>query len=173
MSLFAASLHGHAGNHLEIAPNYRCWVLIEPRPASDPEIVALLTAQQQEIIEREIAAVGGFVSDYQLHDGIRYLGAAVSGRLVACAAIQPVDARTAEVKRMYVRPMYRRRGIARQVLAALEELAWTSGYTVLRLETGDYLPEVVKLYTSSGYLPIPCYGEYAGNPNSVCFEKCR
>jgi len=146
-------------------------VLIEPRPAADPEIVALVTAQQQEIAEREIAAVGSRVSNYPLHDGIQYLGAVVDGRLVGCGAIQPLDRETAEIKRMYVAPAYRGRGIARQLLAALEELAASGGRRVLRLETGDFMPEAVKLYASSGYQPIPTYGEYAGNPNSVCFEK--
>jgi putative acetyltransferase len=146
-------------------------VLIEPRPATDPELVALVTAQQQEIAEREIAEVGSRVSNYPLYEGITYLGAVVDGRLVGCGAIQPLDAGTAEIKRMYVRPSYRGRGIARQVLAALEELAWSAGHTTLRLETGDFMPEAVKLYTSSDYVPIPTYGEYAGNPNSVCFEK--
>jgi putative acetyltransferase len=146
-------------------------VLIEPRPVDDAEIVCLIAAQQQEIAAREVAHVGSRVSNYPLYDGIRYLGAVIDGRLVGCGAIQPLDAGVAEIKRMYVRPSYRGRGIARQVLAALEELAWSAGHTVLRLETGDFMPEAVKLYRSSGYLPIPTYGEYAGNPNSVCFEK--
>jgi putative acetyltransferase len=146
-------------------------VLIEPRPETDPEIIALITAQQQEIAEREVAAVGSRVSNYPLHDGIRYLGAVVDRRVVGCGAIQPIDAQTGEIKRMYVRPAYRGRGIARQVLVALEELAWSDGLRTLRLETGDFMPEAVKLYASSGYEPIPTYGEYAGNPNSVCFEK--
>jgi putative acetyltransferase len=148
-------------------------VLIEPRQETDPEIIALITAQQQEIAEREIAAVGSRVSNYPLHHGIRYLGAVVDGRLVGCGAIQPIDGQTGEIKRMYVRPAYRGRGIARQVLAALEELAWSDGLNTLRLETGDFMPEAIKLYASSGYDPIPTYGEYAGNPNSVCFEKRR
>jgi putative acetyltransferase len=161
----------HTGNLPEKKVDYRRSVLIEPRPATDPEIIALITAQQQEIAVREVAELGSRVSNYPLHDGIRYLGAVVDRRLVGCGAIQPLDGQTAEIKRMYVRPAYRGRGIARQVLAALEELAWSDGHTALRLETGDFMPEAVKLYTSSGYRPIPTYGEYAGNPNSVCFEK--
>jgi GNAT superfamily N-acetyltransferase len=151
--------------------HYRRPVLIERRPATDPELVALITAQQRELVAREIAEVRSRVSNYPLHNGIRFLGAVVDRRLVGCGAIQAMDARTAEIKHMYVRPAYRRRGIARQVLAALEELAWSAGHTTLRVATGDYMPEAVKLYTSSGYLPIPTYEEYAGNPNSVCFEK--
>ena len=75
------------------------------------------------------------------------------------------------MKRMYVRPAYRGRGIARQLLSALEELAFQQGHSVLRLETGSYLPAAIGLYTSGGYQPIPVYGEYVDNPYSVCFAK--
>ena len=148
-------------------------MLIEPRAATDPEIVALITAQQREIAEMEIVKVGSRVSNYPLRNDIRYLGAVIDGRLVGCGALQLLDGTAAEIKRMYVRPAYRGRGIARQVLAALEELAWADGRTVLRLETGDFMPDAIKLYTSSGYRQIPPFGEYAENPTgvSVCFEK--
>ena len=72
---------------------------------------------------------------------------------------------------MYVRPAYRGRGIARQLLAALEELAFRQGHSVVCLETGTYLPAAIGLYTSAGYDRIPVYGEYVDNPYSVCFAK--
>ncbi|HEV7965344.1 MAG TPA: GNAT family N-acetyltransferase, partial [Actinoplanes sp.] len=77
----------------------------------------------------------------------------------------------AEIKRMFVRPAYRGRGIARQLVVALEEEALAAGRPILRLETGTYLPAALALYRSAGYLPIPVFGEYVGNPFSVCFEK--
>ena len=72
---------------------------------------------------------------------------------------------------MYVRPAYRGRGIARQLLVALEEEALHAGYAQLRLETGTYLPAAIGLYRSAGYQPIAAYGEYVHNPYSVCFAK--
>lgn len=143
-------------------------MLIESRPYTDPELAALVTAQQWELrqadgeLDGQVTVVRG--------DG-RYLVGVLDRRVVACGAIQALDADTAEIKRMYVRPAYRGRGIARQLLAALEELAFLAGHTVLRLETGSYLPAAIGLYQSSGYGEIPVYGEYAGNPYSVCFEK--
>jgi GNAT superfamily N-acetyltransferase len=77
----------------------------------------------------------------------------------------------AELKRMYVRPAYRGRGIARQLIVALEEEILAADRPVIRLETGTYLPAAISLYRTSGYRPIPVYGEYAGNPLSICFEK--
>jgi putative acetyltransferase len=76
-----------------------------------------------------------------------------------------------ELKRMYVRPAFRGRGIARQLIVAIEEEALAAGRPVIRLETGNYLPAAVALYQSSGYHQIPAYGPYIGNPSSRCFEK--
>ena len=90
---------------------------------------------------------------------------------MACGAWQPLEPGVAELKRMYVRPAYRGRGIARQLVVALEEEAFAAGRPVLRLETGTYLTRAIALYRSAGYRPIPVYGEYVGNPYSVCFEK--
>jgi len=145
-------------------------VLIEARPSTDPELAALVAAQQRELRDRELAQ-GTTVCVYPMRDDARYLVVVVDGRAVACGAVQALDAGTAELKRMYVRPAYRGRGIARQLLTALEEMALADGHAVLRLETGDYLYAAIALYTATGYAPIPAYGEYVGNSYSVCFEK--
>lgn len=152
----------------EIAPGYVCPVLIEPRPDTDAELSTLVTSQQRELHEAE-GGVDGQV--YMPHDDARYLVGVVGGRAVACGALQALDEQTGEIKRMYVRPAFRGRGIARQILAALEEMALGEGYSVLRLETGTYLPAAIGFYTSCGYGRIPVFGEYVGNPYSVCFEK--
>ncbi|MEU4333664.1 GNAT family N-acetyltransferase [Micromonospora lupini] len=143
-------------------------MLIESRPATDPEIAALLVAQQRELREAD-GGVDGQV--FVPHDDVRYLAVVVNGRAVACGGLQALDAATGEIKRMYVRPAYRGRGIARQLVAALEECAFRQGHSVVCLETGTYLPAAIGLYTSCGYEPIPVYGEYVGNPYSVCFAK--
>ncbi|MEV4199305.1 GNAT family N-acetyltransferase [Micromonospora globbae] len=143
-------------------------MLIESRPATDPEIAALVTAQQRELREADGGLDGQATAT---HDDIRYLAVVVNGRAVACGGLQALDEETGEVKRMYVRPALRGRGIARQLLAALEELAYQRGHTRICLETGTYLPAAIGLYTSCGYEPIPVYGPYVGNPYSVCFAK--
>ncbi|KXK63526.1 GNAT family N-acetyltransferase [Micromonospora fluostatini] len=143
-------------------------MLIEARPATDPEILALVTAQQRELREAD----GGLDGQATVtRDDIDYLVFVVAGRAVACGGIQELDRTTGELKRMYVRPAFRGRGVGRQLLVALEELAFQRGYQTVCLETGTYLPAAIGLYTSSGYESIPVYGEYVDNPYSVCFAK--
>ena len=143
-------------------------MLIESRASSDAELAALVIAQQKELSEAD-GGLDGAV--YMPHDDALYLVVALHGRAVACGAWQPLEPGVAELKRMYVRPAFRGRGIARQLIVALEEEALADGRPVLRLETGTYLPAAIGLYRSAGYVPIPVFGEYVGNPFSVCFEK--
>ena len=77
----------------------------------------------------------------------------------------------AEVKRMYVAPSGRRRGLARAVLAHLEETARNSGAAVIVLETGIAQPEAIALYESSGYEQVEKFGHYAWSPKSRCYGK--
>lgn len=90
---------------------------------------------------------------------------------VGCGALRPLDSDMTEVKRMYVKPAFRGLGYARKLLEFLESTARATGCTVVRLETGTKQPEAIGLYDSSGYQPIPAYGEYIGNPFSLCYEK--
>jgi ribosomal protein S18 acetylase RimI-like enzyme len=78
---------------------------------------------------------------------------------------------SAEIKRMYVAPLGRRRGLARAVLAHLEETARAAGADVMVLETGTAQPEAVALYESSGYEPIERFGHYAWSPKNLCYGK--
>lgn len=78
---------------------------------------------------------------------------------------------SAEIKRMYVAPHGRRRGLARAVLAHLEETARDAGADVIVLETGTAQPEAIALYESSGYAPVEKFGHYAWSPKSRCFGK--
>ncbi|GHH07899.1 GNAT family N-acetyltransferase [Streptomyces lanatus] len=77
----------------------------------------------------------------------------------------------AELKRMYVVDAMRGRGLARRVLAALEEDARAAGRVRMVLETGANQPEAVALYTSSGYEPCGKFGYYRFHELSLCYAK--
>lgn len=77
----------------------------------------------------------------------------------------------AELKRMYVAEGMRGRGLARRILAALEEDARAAGRLRMVLETGTQQPEAVALYTSSGYEPCEKFGYYRFHDSSLCYAK--
>jgi GNAT superfamily N-acetyltransferase len=78
---------------------------------------------------------------------------------------------TAELKRMYVAPAARGRGVARAVLGAVERSARDHGRKRIILECGDRQPEAIALYTSSGYEQIPNFGFYRDAPGCVSFGR--
>jgi GNAT superfamily N-acetyltransferase len=90
---------------------------------------------------------------------------------VACGGFRYYDDGVAEVKRVFVRPDYRGRGISRQLMELLENHAREQGYRVLILETNGLLVPAMKLYESLGYKVIPNYGPYKDMPESVCMRK--
>jgi GNAT superfamily N-acetyltransferase len=76
-----------------------------------------------------------------------------------------------EVKRVYVRPHFRKHGLSRRIMDHLEAYAISQGVTIVRLETGVYQPEAIGLYEHMGYQRIPPFGEYVFDPLSLYFEK--
>jgi GNAT superfamily N-acetyltransferase len=77
----------------------------------------------------------------------------------------------AEIKRMYVTPGARGRGVGRFILDELEAVARQLGIRRLVLETGPRQPEALALYRRAGYVEIPLFGEYVGAEFSVCMAK--
>ncbi|MER5224721.1 GNAT family N-acetyltransferase [Streptomyces flaveus] len=77
----------------------------------------------------------------------------------------------AEIKRMYVIEEARGNGLARRILAALEDDARAAGRTRMVLETGTKQPEAIALYASSGYEPCAKFGHYRFHDSSRCFAK--
>jgi len=90
---------------------------------------------------------------------------------ICCGAIKVYDKTTMEIKRMFVLSSYRRNGLAKLTLKALEEWTKELGYTRCILETGTMLPEAIQLYQKERYKRIPNYDQYIGIETSRCFEK--
>lgn len=100
-----------------------------------------------------------------------FLVAWLDGEPVGSGAVRRLGDDQAEIKRMYVVPEARRQGIARALLAALEEEARRLGVAALILETGERQPEAIALYHSAGFERCPCWGDYLASPLAVCFAK--
>jgi GNAT superfamily N-acetyltransferase len=88
-----------------------------------------------------------------------FLIARQDGVAVACGALKVQDRGYGELKRMWVAPDMRGKGIARRMLAALEAQAWAAGVRVLRLDTSRHLPEAHALYIRNGYVEIAAYND--------------
>jgi putative acetyltransferase len=90
---------------------------------------------------------------------------------VGCGAFKIITNDTVEIKRMYVQPEYRGKGIAIAILQELENWAKQRNYTNCTLETGNRMQDAIALYKKAGYEIIPNYGQYIGVENSVCMTK--
>jgi GNAT superfamily N-acetyltransferase len=141
-------------------------------PFDAPESALLINEVQAEYVAR----YGGVdetpvdPTEFAPPNGIFVVGWDICD-LVACGGVRLVEPGVAELKRMYVRVAARRRGIARMLLARLEDEAHAIGATTLRLETGLRQPEAIALYTSAGYVATEPFGFYAGAPESRHYAK--
>ncbi|NUO56537.1 MAG: GNAT family N-acetyltransferase [Hamadaea sp.] len=139
---------------------------VEKRELGDPDLAALLDAAFAQLVARY-----GAEGRSHVQTDASYLVAVVDGQAVACVALQHADDETGEVKRMFVSPAYRGRGLARALLAAVEDEGRARGYQTIRLTTGNQQPEAMALYESSGYAETPRYGKYVGQLWTHCYAK--
>jgi ribosomal protein S18 acetylase RimI-like enzyme len=95
--------------------------------------------------------------------------AKIENECIACVAIRKINNETAELKRMFVRPAYRKQGIGKILLQKAIELAKAANYSCIRLDTLNYMDAAISLYNQFGFYEIP---PYYHNPNAtaVYFE---
>jgi len=144
----------------------------------EPDVVALVARVQEEYVSRYGGPDESPVDPtmFDPPDGL-FLLAYLDGVPVGTGAWRrsPVLALGgslgAEIKRMYVVPEHRGQGLARRILAELEDTAAAAGFDLLVLETGLMQPEAIALYESSGYVRIPGFGHYRDSDLSRCFGK--
>lgn len=90
---------------------------------------------------------------------------------VGCGAFKEYEPTVAEIKRMFVLPERRGKGIASTVLNTLEIWAKENGFQHAILETSNQLTNAISLYQKSGFEVIPNYGQYIDVESSVCMKK--
>lgn len=147
---------------------------IEEAAWDDPDVQRLTDDQQAEIIELYGGKTEPGRPPSAADISVVLVARDDDGTPVGCGALRALGDGAAEVKRMYVVPAARRRGVSRVLLVALEEAARTRGWTTLRLETGPLQTAAVALYESGGYRPIAAFGGYADDPratHSLFFER--
>jgi putative acetyltransferase len=102
---------------------------------------------------------------------VTFLVARQDDRIVGCAAIRYHGQDYAEIKRMFVIPEARGRGIGRHLIEQLQRMAVESGYSLLRLETGRKQAEAISLYRAAGFVERGPFGAYPDSPMSLFLEK--
>jgi GNAT superfamily N-acetyltransferase len=93
--------------------------------------------------------------------GGRFLVAYRDGGPIGCGGLRRLDPHSGEIKRLYVAPAARGRGVARRLLDELEAAAREIGYHRVRLDTGAGQPDALALFRGAGYEEIE---DYNGNP---------
>jgi putative acetyltransferase len=102
---------------------------------------------------------------------MRFVSASVDDVVLGCGGIW-LHEDYAEVKRVYVSPKMRGLGLAKKIMARLEDEARAAGMKIARLETGIYQPEALGLYRALGYADRGPFGDYpTDDPMSVFMEK--
>ncbi|AHI00742.1 GNAT family N-acetyltransferase [Kutzneria viridogrisea] len=137
-----------------------------------PDAVVLTEQVQQEYVRRYGSADSTPMdaAQFRAPHGVFLVGY-LDLLPVVCGGWRVHGEHEAEVKRMYVAPSARGRGLARALLAELERTARAAGRRRLVLETGIAQPEAIGLYTSSGYTAVPGFGVYKDYPESRYFGK--
>jgi GNAT superfamily N-acetyltransferase len=141
-------------------------VEVDPGDGRVAPLVAALRAELDGRYPEEIAFAHPTV-----REAARFLLASVDGAAVGCCAVQPLADADSELKRMYVVPGLRGRGIAGRLMAEAERLAARLGRTRIKLETGVRQPEAIAVYERAGFHRIPTYPPYDGWDLSVCYAK--
>ena len=138
---------------------------------SHPDLLAL-AAELDAYFHAGWGEVAENYKQYHALDGMACAVVAyIEGKPVGCGCWRAYDPITAEVKRMYVRPAYRRLGVAGKIVAALEQHAAAGGCRRAVLETGADMPDAIAFYEKHGYRLTPNFGEFAGDEICVCMEK--
>jgi putative acetyltransferase len=139
----------------------------------DKQAIIELIRQLDEYLESLYPPESNHLLDIQtlMGENIIFLTAKDGERYVGCGALRLFKGQYAEIKRMYVLPAERGKGIASRLLNELERLALESGLRILRLETGIHQAEALNLYERFGFYKIEPFGEYAADPLSLYFEK--
>jgi ribosomal protein S18 acetylase RimI-like enzyme len=145
------------------------FAIVDPH---DPDAQAALREYLAEVAQHISEPAIGMHEADDVDDFREPRGAFIVARLgtdtVACGALRPFDDDTAEIKRMWVRPASRGRGLAATLLEELERVARQRGFARARLDTNEALTPAIRLYESRGYRRIERFND---NPDATHFYE--
>ena len=144
--------------------------IVAARPDS-PEAMELLAELDSALFEYPYPPEShAFSVEQLLRESVAFFVASYDGQLAACGGVK-LFADYGEVKRMFVRPQFRGKGLGKAILNRLAAHARANRINILRLETGIYQVEAIGLYDGWGFQRRGPFGKYKDDPNTVYFEK--
>ena len=148
-------------------------IVIREIAADSPEAVQLIGELDEHLMAHPYPQQSrhAFSVEKLLREGVVFFITHYEGRLAGCGGIKMFGAEYGEVKRMYVRPVFRGKGLGKAMLNHLAQYARLKDVDLLRLETGIYEVEAIGLYEGFGFQRRSPFGEYVEDSNSVYFEK--
>jgi GNAT superfamily N-acetyltransferase len=145
--------------------------IVQARPDSDVSL-RLLTKLDADLHRYRYPPESrhAFSVEKLIREGVAFFVACYDGEPAACGGLK-LFGDYGEVKRMYVRPAFRGKGLGKAILGQLTDHARANGISKLRLETGIYQVEAIGLYDASGFARRRPFGDYQNDPNTIYFEK--
>lgn len=139
--------------------------------AEHPDFVALVKRLDLDLAIRD-GDDHAFYAQFNKTGAIRHAVLAYeNGQAIGCGAFKAFDGQIAEIKRVFVDPDYRGKGVGFSIVNELERWAAALNYPECILETGKNQPEAIRLYQKAGYTITKNYGPYEHIENSVCMKK--
>jgi putative acetyltransferase len=150
----------------------------DPAPAQASIAIARVTAADTDVrdliaaLDRDLARhytpeqQHGLKLDALFEPPMRFFLARLNGAAIGCGGVA-LFADFAEIKRMYVRPDARGRGVADALMARLAQEAADAGLTLLRLETGTEQKAAMRFYRRAGFMPCNAFEPYSSMPPSA------
>ena len=142
------------------------------RTTSDNQDFKNLILKLDELLQITDGAEHSFFAQFNKVENIKNVVVCYENeKAIGCGAFKVKDNQTVEIKRMFVNPNFRSKGVASLVLKELELWAKGDNYSIIILETGRKLENAISLYKKSGYSITKNYKQYIGVESSVCFRK--
>lgn len=146
-------------------------MLLKRTTSDDPDFQKLVLLLDQFLHSKDDED-HDFYAQHNKTDHIKHVVVAYyENEAIGCGAFKVFDEKSVEIKRMFVADAFRSKGIASQIIDALELWAKEEQFNTYVLETGTNNPRAITLYRKLGYHIIPNYGPYEGVATSVCLKK--
>lgn len=146
------------------SPGVAAFAVEDPRAADVRLLIDELDAEMGQLDTCTDCALSS--AEELAQDYVQFLVARYHGHPIACGALVIKDIDWAEIKRMYVRPVVRGKGLSRALLNNLLDMARTRDLRTVRLETSTGQAAALGLYQSAGFEPCEPYADHQKSAGS-------